>query len=183
MSVVSRRSALDALNAYQNDQPAGTQTASAKALVGFGFRCWMRGAEAGDYSRWEMCWNQYATTLGPTAAERAVRDLASWVKSLRTSAGRRLQTLPYHCAGFCRDECLAISMIAAGQQSACPVMRACAYALLESNELDRSIESGTIFAQTLSDEGIVLGSDALINAAALVGAERSGGVPPMSLRH
>lgn len=154
-----------------------------KALVGFGFRCWMRGLETGDISSWEMCWSQFSSTLGTTGAKKAVNDLSCWVKTLRSAAGRTLKTFPTHCPGFCRDECLAISMIAAGQNDVCPAMRACAYALLETNELDEPMETGLKFAATLRGEGIVLATQDVVNAAALMSAETFDGQSGAHLKH
>ncbi|MEL7542360.1 MAG: hypothetical protein AAGJ70_01145 [Pseudomonadota bacterium] len=140
-----------------------------RALVGFGFRCWMRGAAHGEIASWELCWNAFAQALGTTGARRAVGDLSCWVRSLRASAGRTLKVFPTHCPGLCRDEVLAVSMIAASQNDVCPAMRACAYALLESPSLDAPVELGQTFATTLRREGVVLATSDLVNAAALVG--------------
>ena len=174
--------AAPSLQAHRAD-PLDTDMDPRRALVGFGFRCWMRGFETGDISSWEMCWNQFASTIGPKGAKRAVADLSCWVKTMRSAAGRMLQVFPTHCPGFCRDECLAISMIAAGQNDVCPAMRACAYALLETNQLDQSVETGLTFAATLRDEGIILASQDVVNAAALMGAETFDASGGAHLKH
>lgn len=170
------------LEAY-GPEPLNTESDPRRALVGFGFRCWMRGFETGDISSWEMCWNQFASTIGPKGAKKAVADLSCWVKTMRSVAGRKLQVFPTHCPGFCRDECLAISMIAAGQNDVCPAMRACAYALLETNQLDQSVETGLTFAATLRDEGIILASQDVVNAAALMGADTFDTASGAHLKH
>jgi len=154
-----------------------------RGLVGFGFRCWMRGCESGDLSSLELCWNQFATALGATGAKKAVTDLSGWVKSMRSAAGRKVQTLPAHCPGFCRDECLAISMIAAGQNDVCPAMRACAFALLETNQLDETMETGLKLSGTLRDEGILLTPQDVVNATALMGEDKFDSVRGSSLKH
>ncbi|MEO0619433.1 MAG: hypothetical protein AAFZ01_09140 [Pseudomonadota bacterium] len=143
-----------------------------RALIGFGFRCWMRGAAHGEIASWELCWNAFAQALGTSGARRAVGDLSCWVRALRACAGRTLHVFPTHCPGLCRDEILAVSMIAASQNDVCPAMRACAFALLESPSLDAPVEAGQTFATTLRREGVVLATSDLVNAAALVGANK-----------
>lgn len=148
--------------------PIGADVDAESAFVGFGFRCWMHGLQSGDLSSLEMCWSAFAGALGPKCAKRAVGELSCWVKSLRASAGRPLQILPTQCPGFCQDECLAVSMIAAGQNDVCPAMRACAFALLETSEVDAPVATGLTFAATLRDAGVVLDAEHVMDAVSLV---------------
>ena len=67
---------------------------------------------------------------------------------------------------FCRDECLAISMVAAAQHSACPAIRACAVALLGSSKIDEAMQGAEEFAlrlkkadQVLSPGTVFMGAD------------------------
>ena len=121
---------IDKIGRVQVPPPRKT---GAEWLVGVGFRCWLAGYDTGDIACWETGWNAYARVLGAERAKRAVTELACWVRAVRTSASRKIEYYPFGCAGFCRDECMAISLIAASQHHRCPAMRACALALTGSS--------------------------------------------------
>ena len=133
-------------------------------LVGIGFRCWLAGYDTCDIACWETGWNYYARELGPTQAKTAVTELACWVRAVRDAACRKIVYLPYGCAGFGRDECVAISMVAASQHSACPAMRACAFALLGASDIDSVVESATSFGSVLAATGHVLSDQSICDA-------------------
>ena len=138
-------------------------------LVGLGFRCWLAGYETHDVNCWETGWNTFASELGPADAKTAITELSCWVRQLHQTACRQISYFPYGCKGFCQDECMAISMIAASQHSACPAMRACAFALLNSNNIDSVVDSATNFGNALRDAGQVLSDQSICNASALTG--------------
>ena len=85
---------------------------------------------------------------------------------VRVHSIRDIELLPPKCPSFCRDECLAVSLIAASQHDACPALQACAYALMGANEIEPVLKTARDFARTLESANIILGQD-------LVG-ERSG---------
>jgi hypothetical protein len=118
-------------------------------LVGLGFRLWLNGFRTGDISSWETAWCAYAGTIGAAAAKTAVGELSCWVRAINCYAQRELETSPNACRGFCRDERVAIAMIAACQHHACPAMRACAFALLGCSMIDEVVEGAESFARTL----------------------------------
>lgn len=62
---------------------------------------------------------------------------------------------------------MAISMIATTQHDACPAIKACAYALLETNNLDQFSEASSVFADTLTNENLNLSSTNILSAPAL----------------
>ena len=125
-------------------------------LVGFGFRLWLNGFRTGDISSWEEAWCAYAGTIGAAAAKTAVGELSSWVRAIDCYAQRRLETSANASDWFCRDECVAIAMIAACQHHACPAMRACAFALLGCSMIDEVVEGAESFARTLRQAHQVL---------------------------
>lgn len=125
-------------------------------LVGFGFRLWLNGFRTGDISSWEKAWGAYASTIGATAAKTAVGELSRWVRAVNCYAQRELETSSDTCPRFCRDECVAIAMIAACQHHACPAMRACAFALLGCSMIDEVVEGAESFARTLREADQVL---------------------------
>jgi hypothetical protein len=120
-------------------------------LVGLGFRLWSLGTLQGEIGCWERAWNLYAERLGAGNARRAVTDLSLWVAAVNRSAAREIEVFPEPCRSFCRDECLAVSMIAACQQDTCPAVLAYAFALAESEGRDAVLSAAQRFAATLAD--------------------------------
>jgi hypothetical protein len=116
-----------------------------------GFRCWLAGYDTGEIAYWENGWNTYQRTLGAERARRAVTELACWVRAVRASASRKIEYSAFGCPGFCADECLAISLIAASQHHRCPAMRACALALTGSELVDPVLDAANGFADALHE--------------------------------
>ena len=141
------------------------QILTPEQLVGVGFRGWMAGYEYSDISCWEQVWNQYAVALGPQAAKSAVTELGSWVREVRQASCRPIKTFPPGCSGFCRDECIAISVIAALQHDHCPALRACAFALIGTSEIDPMLGQAAEFADNLKETKQLLSASAICNAA------------------
>jgi len=123
--------------------------AEPERLVGLGFRYWLNGYRTGDIGCWEKAWRAYSGSLGPALAKEAVSDLARWVRAIDRHAQRRPETLATDCDCFCRDECVAIAMIAACQHNACPAMRACAFSLLGCSLIEDVVSGATSFAATM----------------------------------
>ncbi|HXF53974.1 MAG TPA: hypothetical protein VNK52_07610 [Hyphomicrobiaceae bacterium] len=119
-------------------------------VVGLGFRYWMLGLNTGNIRCWEKAWSLYSGLFGAASARVAVGELASWVGALNTASCRNIAVLPETCPSFCRDECIAIAMIAACQHHTCPAMRACAFALIESSMIDGVVCKAQTFADTLA---------------------------------
>ncbi|MEG6508687.1 hypothetical protein V6C03_06860 [Methyloligella sp. 2.7D] len=143
----------------------------AEWLVGVGFRCWLAGYDTGDIACWETGWNEYSKALGPERAKRAVTELACWVRTLRGHASRKIEYYPFGCNGFCPDECMAVSLIAASQHSRCPAMQACALALTGSSFVDPVIDAANAFGDVLQDADLRLSPEAV---AALAANSRGG---------
>lgn len=133
-------------------------------LVGLGFRGWITGYQNGDVGCWEQVWDMYTDEFGPQRAKAAVIDLSSFVKSVSACSRRRLEVSPLGQPCFGRDECLAISMVAAFQHNTCPAMRACAFALVESSMLDEVLHHASNFAVTLRSFDAVVPPAWIVNA-------------------
>ena len=143
----------------------------AEWLVGVGFRCWLAGYDTGDIACWENGWNEYNRLLGPSRAKRAVTELACWVRTLRSTASRKIEYYPFVCSGFCADECMAISLIAASQHHRCPAMQACALALTGSELVEPVIDAANAFADALQEADQRLSQETV---AALMAPQRKG---------
>jgi hypothetical protein len=148
--------------------PRPCLTGSAR-LVGIGFRCWLSGYQTGDIACWEQAWDAYAGALGPERAKVAVTELACWVRTISRTAQRPIEVYPGPCATFCRDECMAVSMVAASQNSICPALRACAFALLESSDVNAVVTGAQVFADALRGIDVLLPPDAVFPAVANIG--------------
>jgi hypothetical protein len=143
-------------------------------LVGVGFRCWLAGFQTSDIGCWEVAWEEMSRAVGARAAKPLMTELACWVRAVQDAAERKIEVYPAQCRLFCRDECLAISMVAACQHSACPAFRACAVALLGSNEIDEAIEGADGFARRLKEADQVLSPGSVFMGAGLMSAPVKG---------
>lgn len=146
--------------------PAVAPSASVpETLVGLGFRGWIHGYQTGDIGPWEEVWSLYATVLGPNDARVVVTELAHWSRAVCASALRPVCVADPQADCFCRDECLAIAMVAACQHNTCPAMRACAFALIESNHLDEVLHYSASYAITMRGLAQMVGPHWIVNAS------------------
>ena len=151
-------------------------TRRAERLIGLGFRYWVAGYKSGDIDRWEDAWRIYSQALGPNAARTAVSELSAWVRAVSAAARREIEVCSGDRDGFCRDESLALSMIAACQHNTCPAMRACAFALIESSLIDEVVHHAESFAVTMRGLDQVLSPGLIVNAAAYASASHDAGL-------
>ena len=136
-------------------------------LVGFSFRRAYTGLSCGDKFARTFAHHEFRDAAGPAAAYRLLESVCRFAGAVYRNAGRKIEVPPAGCPGFCRDECLAISIVAASQHGACPALRACVFTLLDSNVVDPTIEAASQFADELHAAGQMLSLDAICNAAAM----------------
>ncbi len=129
--------------------PSTCDPTPAEVLIGHGFRGWISGYQTGDISHWERVWSLYSKILKPAQARATISALSSWAKSVQAYSRRRIEVNDSEAICFCRDESLAISMVAASQHSTCPALRACAFALIDSAMMEEVIDNTETFAVTL----------------------------------
>jgi hypothetical protein len=117
----------------------------ADIFVGTGFRFWLTGLRTGDLTHWERAFAATTNFLGVETARDVCRDFSQWVRVLNEHSRRDLKALEPDSPCFCRDECVAMAVVAAYQHKACPALQACALTLLECdphgdiNELSGSL--------------------------------------------
>lgn len=134
--------------------PTGYLDRMPERLVVEGFRRWMAGYDTGDIQCWEMAWNFYARALGPREARMAITELSCWVRAIRSCSSRRMCVFPYGCQKLCRDECMAVSMVAGVQHGDEGALKAAAFELLgEGGSLEETMEAARTFATVLGDIG------------------------------
>ncbi len=148
--------------------PAAAVLSAPERLVGIGFRCWMAGFQTSDIGCWEQAWDEFSRAVGPEDAKPLMTELACWVRAVQDTAERRIELNAAQCRQFCRDECLAISMVAACQHSACPAFRACAVALPGCNEIDEAMDCAEEFAMRLKDANQMLSPGTVFMGAGLL---------------
>ena len=145
-------------------------------MVGRSFRCGFIARRETSGLSWSFAWQEIAGVAGPHQADRLVPALSRFVESIDRAAARRIEVLPKGCPGLCRDECLAVSIVAASQLGACPALKACVFALVECGNVEGCINSARDFSAALSEAGQTLPADAVCNALALMphGAAQAG---------
>lgn len=134
----------------------------AERLVALGFRYWMLGRVTGDIVCWERAWTLYSGMLGVVGARPAIDTLACFARAIGCASRRPIEVGAVACSAVCRDECIAVSMIAACQHQTCPAMRACAFALIESAAIEPVVSSAQAFAETMAGVEQVLSPASII---------------------
>jgi hypothetical protein len=137
-------------------------------MVGRSFRCGMLARREQDGVGWSYAWQEIAGVAGDGHADGLVTALGIFVESIDRAAVRRIEVLPKGCPGLCRDECLAVSIVAASQLGACPALKACVFALVDSVHVDPCIRSAAVFGDALRDAGQILSHDVVCNALAMM---------------
>lgn len=137
-------------------------------MVGRSFRCGILARREASGLSWSYAWQEIAGLAGPSHADGLVTALGAFVESVDRTAARRIQVLPKGCPGLCRDEYLAVSIIAASQLSACPAMKACVYALIDCANVESCMHTAGSFSAALRDAGQSLPRDVVCNALALL---------------
>ena len=112
---------------------------SADIFVGTGFRFWLTGLRTGDLSHWERAFALSANVLGIETARDVCRDFSQWVRVISERSRRDLKTLDPDNPCFCRDECVAMAVVAAYQHKGCPALQACALTPLPKPALTVSL--------------------------------------------
>ena len=137
-------------------------------MVGRSFRCGIHARREKSDIAWSFAWQELAGVLGPESADRLFKSLGGFVASVDATAARKIEVLPKGCPGLCRDECLAVSIVAASQLGACPALRACIFVLIENGEVEPCVRSAAEFSHALREAGYTLPSDVVCNALALM---------------
>ena len=122
------------------------QSRAPERLVGVGFRCWLKGFTTGDIGCWEEAFTTFSRTLGNERAKALLLDLSQFVRAVSATSERNIEVQAPGCSGFCRDECLAISIIAACQHDSRQALRASACALIGSEDIGDALNGAQTFA-------------------------------------
>lgn len=134
-------------------------------LVGLGFRCSVAELACSSEACWQAINRTYMDALGPDAGKALLLQLSQFTCSVQEAAQRQLTVNERECRGFCRDECLAISLIAACQHDVRPALRASACALTGSADIGGTLNSAQHFAEGLACAGQLLSAESVCPAA------------------
>lgn len=140
-------------------------------MVGRSFRCAMLARRETSGVSWSYAWQEIAGVAGAAQADDLIIALEKFVESVDRTTARRIDVLPKGCPGLCRDECLAVSIIAASQLGACPALKACVYALIDSGNVEACIKTAGSFSTALRHAGQTLPPDVVCNALAMMPEE------------
>lgn len=140
------------------------QTRAPERLVGVGFRCWLKGFTTGDIGCWEEAFSTFSGTLGHDSAKMLLLDLSQFVRAVSATSERSIQVQAPGCSGFCRDECLAISIIAACQHQAREALRSSTSALLGSDDIGDALNGAQTFACGLKSANQLLSAESICPA-------------------
>ncbi|MEM1306149.1 MAG: hypothetical protein AAGG99_01365 [Pseudomonadota bacterium] len=132
------------------------------ALLTDGYRGWMGGLRTGDVTAWESVFSRYVADLGLCNAKRTIDALSEWVTAIDTLSTRRVNVCPPGERRLCRDECMAVSMVAAAQADACPALRACAFALIGSSHVDPVVATTETLAGELRESDHLLAPSMIV---------------------
>lgn len=133
-------------------------------LVGVGFRCWLAGLSTGDIKCWEEAWNTFSGTLGDENAKALLLELSKFVRAVKADAQREIEFSPAGCRSFCRDECLAISIIAACQHDERAALASSAAALVGSDDIGDTLNGAQALAGSLRRANQLLAADSVCPA-------------------
>lgn len=142
-------------------------------LVGVGFRCWLQGFTTGDIGCWEEAFNTFSATLGTERAKALLLDLSPFVRAVSATTERNIQVQAPGCPGFCRDECLAISIIAACQHDCRDALAASAAALIGSDAIGDTLNGAQTFACGLKSANQWLAAESVCPAMCALRASRN----------
>lgn len=125
-------------------------------LVVDGYRYWMAGYETGSIAPWELAWTLFAKELGATDGRAALSALTCWVRTCRTYSSEPRQTFPFQCQRLCKDECLAVSLIAALQHDDRPCAKFCLDRMVTADGVKDTERSAHCLADSLHGLGQTL---------------------------
>ncbi|WP_051630996.1 hypothetical protein [Afifella pfennigii] len=125
----------------------------AESLVVNGFRLWVGGYQEGEIERWNEAWNLFAERLGEDEARDAVSQLAHWVRAVFHWRIDPIRCFASGCPHIGRDECLAVSMIAACQNRDGACLDYCLERFCGFADRKEPLEAALSFASVLDARG------------------------------
>ena len=135
--------------AFENDYDIGYLQRLPERLVLEGYRHWAAGYATGSIQPWECARINFEHLLGPKSARLVVAELAQWVRAICMYRPSGVEFFPSGCEHICRDECLAIAMIAAAQHGDEQTCHSAAQWMTGSHGVLFAMEAARDFAASL----------------------------------
>lgn len=118
-------------------------------LVLEGYRHWIAGYDHNSVIPWELAWNLYESILGVDQAKTAVAELSHFIRVVGRCTTCPLKSFPSGAHHLCREECLALGLIAGAQHSDDAVIRKCLEAMTCPARCEAVAMAAGSFALTL----------------------------------
>ncbi|MBB5752798.1 hypothetical protein [Prosthecomicrobium pneumaticum] len=122
-------------------------------LVIEGFRRFMTGYDRESATCWELAAELYVEEIGASDSPRIVAALARWIGALRSHMDRPATLSTFGCPRLCRDECFAVSMIAACQSRDAASLEAALAGLVRPEGVAAVRAAAKDFAAALAESG------------------------------
>jgi hypothetical protein len=119
-------------------------------LVLEGYRRWLAGYDSGSVTPWEMTQALYEELLGAAEGRRVLAELSHFVRTLRQCAACPLRSFPFGAHHVCRDECVALGLIAALQHDDHGAIATCLSAIACPARSADVAEAAACFAEALA---------------------------------
>jgi hypothetical protein len=121
-----------------------------------GFRYWLAVYRTGDLTNWEEAWNLYASSLGSQSARAVVEPLARFVRTIRDWSLCPLACFPGGCRHICRQECMALAMVSAGQHRDLDCLAAAMRYLLDPDGHEEAMLPAIALAEAMKESELLL---------------------------
>lgn len=128
----------------------------AEKLVLEGYRRWTAGYESGSVVPWEMALALYSEILGESGGRQVLAELAHFVRTLGRCAACPLRAFPFGSRHVCRDECLALGLVAGHQHGDGRAVELCLGALACAARAAEVSAAAAGFASMLAERHRVL---------------------------
>jgi len=119
-------------------------------LVLEGYRHWLAGYDSGSVTPWEMTQALYEELLGAAEGRHVLAELSHFVRTLRQCAACPLRSFPFGAHHVCRDECVALGLIAALQHDDAGAAEVCLSAIACAARRADVAEAAACFAAALA---------------------------------
>lgn len=140
----------------QNDLPSADYGARSLPLVALAYRSVMAELSGAHYKYRNGVWEVFEAAAPPGEAEALLDHVFAYARALLAVAERPLDWRQTYCAQLCRDEWLAVSMIASAQRVDVAGLLDLASRLIGPEALGDAINAAQTLARELARRGLFL---------------------------
>lgn len=130
--------------------------APAEKLFFAQYRCWMAGYSTRDTYCWDLAWKALLRFVAPDSAKRLYGEFHFFTFTLNEQANRSIGWRPNVCRCLCRDEYLALRLVAASQRDDLDQELSAATGLLGTDQVHVLLMASRSLAQVLKVRRFVL---------------------------